>query len=85
MVIAGCDSPGSSAKYCTYSFIDTDTDRIIHSVTVGKRQVQLKSPNMENRAFVLGLDYLMQIGINVVEVVTDGSTFHKEHIVYVTM
>ena len=39
LVLAGdgrCDSPGQSAKYCTYSFIDTDTDKIIHTKTTDK-------------------------------------------------
>ena len=52
-----CDFPGQSAKYCTYSFIDTDTDKIIHTKTTDKREVALKSPNMEIKAFEQGMDF----------------------------
>ena len=83
MVLAGdgrCDSPGKSAKYCTYSFIDTNTDKIIHTKTIDKREVSLKSPNMEIKAFEQGIDFLTGRGLDVVEVVTDGSTSIKKSI-----
>ena len=44
MVIAGDGPPGSSAKYCTYSFIDTDMDCIIYSVTVDKKTGSTEVP-----------------------------------------
>ena len=33
-----CDSPGSSAKYCTYSIVDIDTDTIIDMEILNKRK-----------------------------------------------
>ncbi|XP_065911288.1 uncharacterized protein [Dysidea avara] len=38
-VLAGdgrCDSPGSSAKFCTHSLMDTSTNKILHTETVDK-------------------------------------------------
>ena len=42
-----CDSPGKSAKFCTYSMIEKDKNLILHFEVVNKREVGLKSPNME--------------------------------------
>lgn len=50
LVLAGdgqCDSPGSSAKFCTYSLMDTSTNKILHAETIDKQEVHLQSPNME--------------------------------------
>ena len=47
-----CDSPGKSAKYCTYSLLDTDTGYILHCETIDKREVGLQSPNMEKEALL---------------------------------
>ena len=46
-----CDSSGSSAKFCTYSFMDIETNTIIHVETVDKREVNLKSPKHGKRRF----------------------------------
>lgn len=53
VVLAGdgrCDSPGKSAKFCTYSMIEKDKHLILHFEVVDKREVSLKSPNMERVA-----------------------------------
>ena len=34
-----CDSPGFSAKYCTYSLMDTETNLIVHTETLKRSQV----------------------------------------------
>ena len=68
-----CDSPGKSAKYCTYSLMDIDTGYILHSETVDKREVALQSPNMEKEAFVRSLQFL-QTQISCKEIITDAST-----------
>ena len=42
LLLAGdgrCDSPGFSAKYCTYSLMDTDTNLIVHMETLKRSQV----------------------------------------------
>ena len=68
-----CDSPGQTAKYCTYSLMDIDTGYILHSETVDKRKVALKSPNMEKEPFVRSLQFL-QTHISCKEIITDAST-----------
>jgi len=72
-----CDSPGKSAKYCTYSLMDSDNNRILHVETVDKRDVGLKSPNMEVEAFKRAMKYLTDRSIKITEVVTDASTSVK--------
>ena len=68
-----CDSPGKSAKYCTYSLMDIDTGYILHTETVDKREVALQSPNMEKEAFVRSLQFLLT-HISCKEIITDAST-----------
>ena len=53
VVLAGdgrCDSPGKSAKFCTYSVIEKDKHLILHFEIVDKREVSLKSLNMKREA-----------------------------------
>ena len=68
-----CDSPGKSAKYCTYSLMDSENDKILYVETVDKREVGLKSPNMEREAFKRSIQYLTNKGIKISEIVTDAS------------
>ncbi|KAJ8050269.1 hypothetical protein HOLleu_03403 [Holothuria leucospilota] len=61
LIVAGdgrTDSPGHSAQYCTYSFMDTDTSKILHLEVVDVREVRGKSPNMEKLGFERGMDRL---------------------------
>lgn len=69
-----CDSPGKSAKYCTYSLMDSQTNKILYMETIDKREVALKSPNMEREGFKKSIDTLITKGIKISEVVTDAST-----------
>ena len=75
VILAGdgrCNSPGSSAKYCSYTLMDTETDLVVHTATVDKREVGGKSPNMEREALFRGLRKVIQ-DISVKEIVTDAS------------
>ena len=80
LVLAGdgrCDSPGSSAKLCTYSLMDTATNKILHAETIDKREVNLRSPNMEREGLLRALRFLMaklHDSVIVDEVITDAST-----------
>lgn len=76
LILAGdgrCDSPGKSAKFCTYSMMDIDSGVILHAETVDKREVGLKSPNMEKEAFTRSLEFLLP-RIKCTEIITDAST-----------
>ena len=72
-----CDSPGSSAKFCTYSLMDTATNKILHAETIDKREVQLQSPNMEREGILRALNFLLSKlhgSVTVDEVITDASS-----------
>lgn len=66
------DSPGHSAQYCTYSFMDEGSKQIVSLQTLDKRETDRKSANMEKAGFVQALDDLAAKGIDVKEVVTDA-------------
>ena len=68
-----CDSPRKSAKYCTYSLMDHDTNKILHVETVDKREVRLQSPNMERQAFTRSMAHILQL-VHGPEVITDASS-----------
>ena len=53
--------------------MDIKTNKIIHSETVDKQEVSLKSPNMEREALRRSLEYLSN-KLNITEVVTNASS-----------
>ena len=67
------DSPGFSAKYCTYTVLDEADDSILSMGFKDKRECGVKSPNMETAAFVEALDELKD-KVNILEVCTDSSS-----------
>jgi len=76
LLLAGdgrCDSPGSSAKFCTYSLMEMEKNYILHMEIVDKRELQLQSPNMEREALKQLLDFLCT-RVNIKELFTDDST-----------
>ena len=54
-----CDLSGKTVKCCTYSLMDSENDKVL---TVDKREVSLKSPNMEREAFKRSMQYLTDKG-----------------------
>lgn len=54
-------------------YLFTESQNILHMEIIDKREVQLKSPNMEREALKRSLDYLCTC-VNVKELVTDAST-----------
>ena len=77
LVLSGdgrCDSPGKSAKFCTYSMMEATHNQILHFENVDKREVGLQSPNMEREGMIRCLRFLLSSGMKISEVVTDSST-----------
>ena len=84
-----CDSPGSSAKYCTYTLMESSRNMVVHLETVARDTVHLyflsilvykqtiqvayQSPNMEREALRRSLKYL-EDKVNITELVTDASS-----------
>ncbi|XP_061186901.1 uncharacterized protein LOC133195031 [Saccostrea echinata] len=66
------DSPGHTAQYCSYTFMEYDTKTILYIITMDKRVTEKKSTNLEKACFVQGLRYLLGKGLHIVEVVTDA-------------
>lgn len=66
------DSPGHSALYLTYTLLDHMTKQIMAMTIVDKREVGLKSPNMEKVGLMRGLKELAEQKMKVTELVTDA-------------
>lgn len=66
------DSPGFSAKYCAYTFMEHESNDILVMIFIDKRLTSLKSSNMEVLGFQRGMDYLISNGVHISEVVTDA-------------
>ena len=64
------DSPGFSANFCTYVLMNNAGLGVLDAVVIYKREVGLKSTNMEKEGFVRGLKYLQKDDINIVEIAT---------------
>ena len=69
-----CDSPGTSANFCTYSMMDIDNNRILYMVTVDKREVHLHFLNMEKEGVERAISYIHGQDITITELVTDTSS-----------
>ena len=69
-----CDSPGKCAKFCTYSLMESQSNAILHFENIDKREVDLQSPNMERKGMIRSLDFLIEKGLNVMELITDSSS-----------
>ena len=67
------DSPGFSAKYCTYSLMHATLDYILHVEIVDVSHAQLKSSAMVKVGCERAIDALMR-NLNVKELVTDASS-----------
>ena len=65
-----CDSPGFSAKYCLYSHIDLQTNKILSLQLVQVSETG-SSGKMEVLGYERGMDYLLQQGLNIELCTTD--------------
>lgn len=66
------DSPGHSAKYCTYTVMNQDDKNILAMEIVDKRACQLKSGTMEAEGFRRSVRSLQEQGVVLKEMVTDA-------------
>lgn len=66
------DSPGHCAQFCSYTFMEYNTKKILTIVTMDKRMTEKKSTNLEKACFLKGLRQLLDKNMKVVEVVTDA-------------
>ncbi|XP_062593204.1 uncharacterized protein LOC134254679 isoform X2 [Saccostrea cucullata] len=66
------DSPGHSAQYCSYTFMEYTSKKILCITTMDKRSTDRKSTNLEKACFQRGMQFFKDKGIKVVEVVTDA-------------
>lgn len=72
-----CDSPGFTAKNLCYFLMEMTTGYIIDLEVLDKREVELKSVNMEKRALQNILERITDV-LTVGEVVTDASASVKK-------
>ena len=80
IVVAGdgqCDSPGFTAKNLCYFLMETTTTYIIDLEVLDKREVDMKSVNMEKQA-LNNILLRLQILLTIIEVVTDASASIKK-------
>ena len=54
--------------------METESNLILHFENVDKREVGLRSPNMERKGMSQCLDFLVSKGMKVVELITDSSS-----------
>ena len=72
-----CDSPGFTAKNLCYFLMEMTTGYIIDLEVLDKREVELKSVNMEKRALQNILERITDV-LTVGEVITDASASIKK-------
>ena len=65
-----CDSPGFSAKYCTYSMLEMDSDTIVTFVVVQVSETG-SSSRMEAEGFRRCMNYLLDLGFTIQVLATD--------------
>ena len=65
-----CDSPGYSAKYCTYSLMDSATDLIIDYKLIQSSETS-SSVAMEKEGLRRSLNYLLERNVSINTIATD--------------
>lgn len=66
------NSPGHSAQYCNYTFMENSTHKILHIFVMDKRMTGGKSAVQEKACFQKGMQFLLAKGLTISEVVTDA-------------
>ena len=73
-----CDSPGHSAKYGTYSIVDTDTSKVIDFSLVQVTEVK-NSNGMELEGLKRCLDHLQEERVVISKLATDRHVQVRAH------
>lgn len=60
------DSPGHCAQFCSYTFMEYETKKILSIVTMDKRMTDKKSTVLEKACFLKGLRELLAKNLKVV-------------------
>lgn len=66
------DSPGHCAQYCTYTFMEHDTHKILRIITLDKLMTRGKSAVLEKACFQKALQFLLHHNMKIVKIVTDA-------------
>ena len=74
------DSPAFNANFCTCVLMNNDSLDILDMIVVDKREVGLKSTNMEKEGLIRGLEQIHKEGVNVVEIAADAHSQIKKMI-----
>ncbi|KAH7979006.1 hypothetical protein HPB49_007767 [Dermacentor silvarum] len=65
-----CDTPGHSADFGTYTLLDTELNKIMHTELVKSTEVS-SSNKMEKEGLERALDHLIELGLHIDSLVTD--------------
>ena len=65
-----CYSPGCSAKYCTYSLMDTATDLILDYKLIQSSEIG-SSVAMKKEGLRRSLNYLLEQDVSIITIATD--------------
>ena len=65
-----CDSPGHSAKYCTYTFLDVQSQKVVDFKVISRPEVS-SSNTMEIKGFRDALKSIEELGVTVNTISTD--------------
>lgn len=66
------DSPGHSAKFCTYTVMNQSDKVILAMEVVDKRETGLKSCLMEAKGFAKAMESIKTEGVQLKEIITDA-------------
>ena len=66
------DSPGHSTQFCSNTFMENGTKKILCVITMDKRVTERKSTNLEKASFLKGMQFLKDLRFKAVEVVMDA-------------
>lgn len=73
-------SPGDCAQFCTYTFMENSSKKILAISTMDKRETDKKSVNLEKAGFIRGQKEINEQDLNVTQVVTDAEVVTDAHL-----